>query len=137
MKKKLSFGVVMLAFSMACSGGSSPTAPTPVATPPAPPTAAPPAKVVGLTINASRNAVEVNYTSVLTAIARYDDGSTAPITPTWEITKGPVTLLGNGPVALVTGQAPGTGVITARAEGFSWTHLITVNWPASLQNPRP
>ena len=68
----------------------------------------------------------VNYTAVLTANAQYDDGSSAPITPTWETITGPVALLGNGPVALVTGQGPGIGVITARAAGLSATQLVTV-----------
>ena len=68
----------------------------------------------------------VNYTAVLFANAQYDDGSSAPITPTWEIITGPVTLLGNGPVALVTGQGPGIGVITARAAGLSATQFVTV-----------
>jgi hypothetical protein len=125
MMKRLSFGVVILVLSMACSRGSSPTSPSPVATPPAPPTASTP-KVVALTITASRDVVFVNYTAVLFANAHYDDGSSAPTTPTWETITGPVTLMGNGPVALVTGQGPGIGVITARAAGLSATQFVTV-----------
>jgi hypothetical protein len=124
MMKRLSFGVVFLALSIAC--GSSPTAPSPVATAPALPIA-PAAKVVALTINASRDAVFVNYTAVLTAFAHWDDGSIMPITPTWESSSSLVTLLPNGPVALATGQGVGTAVITARAAGASATQSITVN----------
>jgi hypothetical protein len=124
MIKRLSFGVVILALSMAC--GSSPTSPSPVATTPAPPTASTP-RVVGLTITASREVVMVNYTAVLQASAQYDDGTSWPITPTWESSSGIVTLLANGPVALATGQAVGTAVITARAAGLSATQSVTVN----------
>jgi hypothetical protein len=70
----------------------------------------------------------VNFTAVLTAIAQYDDGTSAPITPTWETITGPVTLLSNGPVALVTGQGPGIGV-PARAAGVSATQFVTVTRP--------
>ena len=125
MMKRLSFGVVILALSMACKKGSSPTSPSPVATPPAPPTASTP-KVVAMTITATREVVTVNQTAVLFADAQDDDGSSAPITPTWETITGPVTLLSNGPVALVTGQGPGIGVITARAAGLSATQFVTV-----------
>jgi hypothetical protein len=126
MMKKLSFGVVILALSMACGRGSSPTAPSPVATAPAPPTA-PAAQVVSLSIHATRDVVFVNYTAVLTAFAHWDDGSVMPITPTWESSSGLVTLLPNGPVALATGQGVGTAVITARAAGLSATQSVTVN----------
>jgi hypothetical protein len=126
MTKKLSFGAVILALSMACAGGSSPTAPSPVAAAPAPP-AAPAARIVSLSINASRDVVFVNYTAVLTAFAHWDDGSVMPITPTWESSSSLVTLLPNGPVALATGQGVGTAVITARAEGLSATQSVTVN----------
>jgi hypothetical protein len=125
MIKRLSLGVVILALSMACGRGSSPTSPTPVATPPAPPIAQAP-KAVALKISASRDVVMVNFTAVLQASALYDDGTTWPITPTWETITGPVTLLANGPVALVTGQGPGIGVITARAAGLSATQFVTV-----------
>lgn len=124
--KRLSFGVVILALSAACSGSSSPTSPSPVAVTPPTPVAA---KVVKLTIAASRDVVDVNFTAVLTANAEYDDGSSAPITPEWVTITGPVTLLANGPVALVTGQKPGIGVITARAAGLSATQLVTVAYP--------
>jgi hypothetical protein len=124
MIKRLSFGIVILSLSMAC--GSSPTSPSPVATTPPPPTA-PAAKVVAMTINASRDAVFVNYTAVLTAFAEWDDGSIMPITPTWESSSPLVTLLAHGPVAFATGQGVGTAVITARAAGVSATQSITVN----------
>ena len=124
--KRLSFGVVILVLSMACGRSSSPTAPTPVVETPAPPTAAIP-KVVSISITASRETVMVNFTSVLFANAHYDDGSSAPITPTWESSSSLVTLLANGPVALATGQGVGTAVITARAAGFSATQSLTVN----------
>jgi hypothetical protein len=126
MMKSLSFGVVILALSMACARSSSPTSPSPAAAMPAPPAASTP-RVVGLTITASREVVMVNYTAVLTANARYDDGTSAPITPTWESSSGVVTLLTNGPVALATGQGVGTAVITARAAGVSATQSVTVN----------
>lgn len=128
MMKKLSFGVVVLISSIACSGGSSPTSPSPVSSPPGPPIVARP-KVVALTIAATRDVVNVNFSAVLTANAQYDDGTSAPITPTWETITGPVTMLTNGPVAIITGQRPGIGVITARAEGLSATQFVTVAWP--------
>lgn len=122
--KRLSFGVVIVALSMAC--GSSPSSPSPVATTPAPPIASTP-RVVGLTITASRDAVFVNYTAVLTAIAQYDDGSSAPISPTsWETSSGVVTLMTNGPVALATGQGVGTAVITAQTAELLATQSVTV-----------
>ena len=127
MVKRLSFGVVILALSVAC--GSSPTSPSPVATtppPPAPPTAAAP-RVVALTITATRDVLFVNQIAVLFANAEYDDGTSAPITPTWESSSGVVTLNTNGPVALATSQAAGTAVITARAAGLSATQTVTVN----------
>jgi hypothetical protein len=124
MIKTLSSGVVILALSMAC--GSSPTTPTPVAAPPAPPIASTP-KIVSLTITASRDVLFVNQIAVLTANAHYDDGSSAPITPTWESSSGVLTLNTNGPVALATSQGAGTAIITARAAGLSATRSITIN----------
>jgi hypothetical protein len=124
MMKRLSFGIVILALSMAC--GSSPTSPSPVATTPVPPTAAAP-RVIALTITASRDVLLVNQIAVLTANAQYDDGTSAPITPTWESSSGVVTLNTNGPVALATSQGVGTAVITARAAGLSATQSMTVN----------
>jgi hypothetical protein len=124
MIKKLSFAIVILVFSTAC--GSSPTTPTPVAAPPAPPTASTP-KVIALTITASRDVLFVNQIAVLTANAQYDDGSSAPITPTWESSSGVLTLNTNGPVALATSQGAGSAVVTARAAGLSATRSITIN----------
>ena len=125
MIKRLSFGVVILAISMAC--GSSPTSPSPMVTAPALPVAATP-KVVALTITASRDVVLVNQIAVLTANAQYDDGTSAPITPTWESSSGVVTLNTNGPVALATSQRAGIAVITARAAGLSATQFVTVKF---------
>lgn len=121
--KRLSFGIVILALSMAC--GSSPTSPSPVATTPASPIASTP-KVVALTITASRDVLFVNQIGVLTANAQYDDGTSAPITPTWESSSGVVTLNTNGPVALATSQRVGTAVITARAADLSATRSVIV-----------
>jgi hypothetical protein len=133
MINRLSFGVVILALSMACTR-SSPTSPTPVAAPPAPPAASTP-KVVALTITASRDVLFVNQIAVLTANAQYDDGTSAPITPTWESSSGVVTLNTNGPVALATSQGVGTAVIMARAAGLSATQSVTVN-PGAPPPPR-
>jgi hypothetical protein len=124
MIKRLSFGVVTLALSMAC--GSSPTSPTPVATPPAPPVASA-AKVVSVTIRASRDVLYFPETAVLFADAHWDDGSIMPITPEWESSSSLVTLLPNGPVALAISHGAGSAVITARAAGLSATQTITIN----------
>lgn len=127
MKKRLSFGVAILALSMACGRASSPTSPSPVAT--TTPTA-PTARVVkSLTITATREMVFVNFTAVLTSIAQYDDGTSEPISATWESSTGLVTLLTNGPVTLATGQGAGVAVITARAAGVSATQSLTVARP--------
>jgi hypothetical protein len=126
MIKRLSFGVVTLALSMAC--GSSPTSPTPVATPPAPtPPVASAAKVVSVTIRASRDVLYFPETAVLFADAHWDDGSIMPITPEWESSSSLVTLLPNGPVALAISHGAGSAVITARAAGLSATQTITIN----------
>ena len=126
MIKRLSFGIVILAVSMACGRGSSPTSPSPVAATPPPPTASTP-RVVAVTITASRDTVFVNYTAVLFANAHYDDGTSAPISPTsWETSSGVVTLLTNGPVAFATGQGVGTAVITAQTADQLATQTITV-----------
>ena len=124
--KKLSFSVVILALSMAC--GSSPTSPTPVAAPPAPaPPVASAAKVVSVTIRASRDVLYYPETAVLFADAHWDDGSIMPVTPVWESSSGVVTLLANGPVAFAISQGAGSAVITARAAGLSATQTITIN----------
>jgi hypothetical protein len=130
--KKLSFGVVILALSMAC--GSSPTSPTPpVATPPAPPIVSTP-QMVSVTIRASRDVLYYPETAMLFADAHWDDGSSAPITPTWESSSSVVTLLANGPVAHAISQGAGSAVITARAAGLSATQTITIN---AGYRPRP
>ena len=124
MMKKLSCGVVILGLSLAC--GSSPTTPSPVAAPPAPPVAST-AKVVSVTIRASRDVLYFPETAVLFADAHWDDGSIMPITPEWESSNGLLTLLPNGPVALAISQGAGSAVITARAAGLSATQTITIN----------
>lgn len=141
MIKKLSFGVVILALSMACGRGSSPTSPTPVATPPAPPAAPAAAKVIAVTIRASRDVLYFPETAVLFADAHWDDGSIMPITPEWESSSSLIKVLGNGPVAFAltqgggsAGSAAGSAVITARAAGLSATQTITVN---AGYRPRP
>jgi hypothetical protein len=88
-----------------------------------------------MTITASRDVLFVNQIAVLTANAQYDDGSSAPITPTWESSSGVVTLNTNGPVALATSQAVGSAVITARAAGLSATQSVTVT-PGTPPPPR-
>jgi hypothetical protein len=130
MVKKLSFGVVILALSMAC--GSSPSSPTPVATPPAPtPPVASTDKVIAVTIRASRDVLYFPETAVLFADAHWDDGSIMPITPEWESSSSLIKVLGNGPVAFAQTQggssAAGSAVITARAAGLEATQTITVN----------
>ena len=132
--KRLSFGVVILALSMACSRGSSPTSPTPpvATTPPAAPAAA---RIVGLNIRASRDVIYFPETAVLFADSHWDDGSIMPITPEWESSSDLVTLLpSDGPVAFaqsqraaLTQRAAGSAVITVRAAGFSATQTITIN----------
>jgi hypothetical protein len=133
MQYRTTLGVAVLALALGCGKSSSPTAPTAV-TPPAPPIAATP-KVVAMTITASRDVLFVNQIAVLTANAQYDDGSSAPITPTWESSSGVVTLNTNGPVALATSQAVGSAVITARAAGLSATQSVTVT-PGTPPPPR-
>jgi hypothetical protein len=126
MVKRLSVGVVILGVSIAC--GSSPTTPSPVATPPAPtPPVASTAKVVSVTIRASRDVLYFPETAVLFADAHWDDGSIMPITPEWESSSSLVRLLPNGPVALAISQGAGSAVITARAAGLSATQTITIN----------
>ena len=139
MTTRLSFGIVILALSMACGRGSSPTSPTPVATTPPPPTAATP-RVVGLTIRASRDVLYFPEVAVLFADAHWDDGSISimPITPTWESSSDLVTLLPSGPTAFALSKGPGSAagnvVITANAVGLSATQTITVN---AGYRPRP
>ena len=141
MAKRLSFGVVILALSMACGRGSSPTSPTPVVTTPPPPTAATP-RVVGLTIRASRDVLYFPEIATLFADAHWDDGSVMPITPTWESSSSLVKLSGEGPVTFALSQGvgnqpnnvAGSAVITARAAGFEATQTITV---LAGYRPRP
>jgi hypothetical protein len=125
MIKRLSFGVAILAFSMAC--GKAPTAPTPVATPPAPPVVAA-AKIVSLTMRVSRNVIYFPESATLFVYANFDDGSVMPHTPTWESNNGTVTLLSGGPQAFAISvrDEVGTAIITARAAGLSVTESITV-----------
>jgi hypothetical protein len=125
MMNRLSFGIVSLALSMACS--SSPTSPTPpVAAAPAPPIASTP-QMVSVTIRALSDVLYYPETTMLFADAHWDDGSSAPITPTWESSSGVVTLLANGPVAHAISKEAGSAVITARVAGLSATQTITIN----------
>jgi hypothetical protein len=105
-----------------------------VATPPAPPAAPAVAKVIAVTIRASRDVLYFPEIAVLFADAHWDDGSIMPITPEWESSGSVVRLQANGPVAFAltngggtAGGSAGSAVITARAAGLEATQTITVN----------
>jgi hypothetical protein len=120
MQYRMTVGVAVLALALGCGKSSSPTAPTATA----PTATTPAARVKSLTITATRDVLLVNSTSVLTSIAHYDDGTSEPISATWESSTGRVSLLTNGPVTFATSQAAGEAVITARAAGVSATQSL-------------
>jgi hypothetical protein len=79
-------------------------------------------------MSVSRNVLYYPESANLFLHATWDDGSSAPITPTWESSNGKVTLLPGGPQAFAISvrDQVGTAIITARAAGLSVTESITI-----------